>query len=321
MIVELAEFTGKATNTTAGRDQIVRYLNNSASEIYATFDLPGSVIDGVFAPELVENEVQLTLPWQCDQIRGIRWKDWGQSIGVQGVQRRFQKTPWVQPTMVWRIRGRIPLAKQLSLEGPIAFEVGTAQTVPITFTVKGPTTEASTVTETVTLTPGLTGVITANQWSKQGPVEISKSGITTHDVIISDTAQIEVGTIGNKQTAARNILIQLGDYNRLIADNVVEVLYKLPYNILYYDTDTFLDSPILEQAVVWRAKANWETLSKDETALGKAAAYASKSNALITTTTQNQESEQEMIITGGFNPYERAAVYRPQYATYNGTRR
>jgi hypothetical protein len=105
--------------------------------------------------------------------------------------------------------------------------------------------------------------------------------------------------------------VQISDYENSMLyqpDTCVQILYKLPYQELYYDTDVF-QSPLAEDALIWRARANWDANSKDQDALVRAQIFADKAKTLIREVVANQESEAEMQVSFAPNQYRNVVPF------------
>lgn len=301
ILVKVQESIGVTNSNALTREQLLRYINTAGREMWDQDDLPGSTFENFFEIPVDLNDIQVTLPWYAAEIRGVKWAVTGQKITIKDSRPRYQSRPWHQPLLSWRVRQRTPLHTSLSIEGQLTFTLDTAQTEAVQFTVAGQTTTASNTQETVTLLPGETTKTTTKQWSKMNPFgvqSIVKDTITTCDVQVTDADDLPVAVIGSRQNAANNILVQISDYiNNLVyvPSNAVEILYKHPYQALYFDNDVF-QGQLLEDALVFRVRANWEAMQKDEMAMQRAMLLNQKADAIVRRLVANQESEVEMNV-------------------------
>lgn len=315
MLLKLGEGIGVQNSSTPNRDQLVRYLNTAGREIWNTKDLPGTMFEQYFVVPVETNTVnpvtQITLPWYCKGIRAVRWAPPGEKLQLQDMYPRYQAKPWRQQLLTWRIKGTVPLSAPLDTAGQLTFVLPTAQTVNVDITVSGPVSQGASATETVTIPIGQLTATTTRQFLSPTPHRISKSVITTTDVIIRNAAGTDLGIIPNRQESAENLLVQVAedsDYIGMRITGNVEVLYKMPYQELYFDQDVYI-SPDYEDCVVWRARANFEALQKDELALQRASALAQKCDELIGQLSANQESAVEMQMNFSPVPYHQAPRY------------
>ena len=317
MLIKLGEATGQQPTSADARAQLTRYINTAGREIWSARDLPTSTFEQFFtmptavvAPDGTP-DIQLTLPWYCEGIRAVRWADMGQKIRLQDTRPRYQAAPWRQPFLTWRIRASIPLHTAPSSAGALTFTLPTAQTVPVIITVTGPSTTASSAYEAVTIVAGALTATTTTQWDVSGPTAITKNATLTCDVGITDVDGNTVGLIPARQERAANILVQIADEYapyQYIYPNTVEVLYKLPYQELAFDGDVFVNTAY-EDALIWRARANWAALQSNEMAVQSAALFAAKSDELIAQLAANQESSVEMNMNYAPNPYANLGPY------------
>ena len=311
-----SEATGIANTNAATRAQLLRYINRAGRELYEKYDLPGSVLE---ISACVDNtDGQVTLPYYVDQIRAARRSTSNQVIKLHDIRPRYHETPWRQNLLEWRIKKRVALHTPLSVESQLTFTIAEAQSETIQFVVAGQTANAGFKEETLTLEAGQTTVTTTTQWAKEEPFgieRITKSVITTCDVVVTQTTNnVEVSMLSSRSTSAVFVLVQLNDWVGTYdgEDTCVELLFKRPYTELYYDHDIFID-PKLEDALVWKVRAHFASLSADPNVVMLAPGYSASSEDLVRAVLQNQskETEQEMSFTTPGS--ERAWVYGARY--------
>jgi len=309
MIVSLGEATGIQPTNADNKAQLIRYLNTAGREIWSARDLPGSTFEQFFQVPLNTITadkpaiVYLTLPWYCEGIRGVRWSQVGQKIQLQDMRPRYQATPWYQPFLTWRVKETIPLSSPLTADGALTFTMSASQAQAVIVTIIGSTATASSAYEQVVMLPGALTVTTTVPWTSVK--KITKNIPCTCDIAITDINGADVGIIPSRQEAAANLLIQIADDYApvaFVADGVIEVLYKMPYQELAFDGDTFLNKAY-EDALIWRARANWAALQSNEVLVAQAAAFAQKSDNLLSQLTANQEASVEMQMQFAPNRY------------------
>ena len=316
MIVKLGEAIGVQPTNADARATLIRYLNTAGREIWSSRDLPSSTFeqffqlpDSIIGAGATNPDVMMTLPWYCEGIRGARWAQIGQKITLQDLRPRYQATPWRQPFLTWRITRTLALAQPLSANGAITFTLSSPQTSTLIITVTGESTTSSSAYEQVTILAGATSGTTTTQWTEVG--RITKNIPCTCDIDITDVNGTDVGIIPARQEQAANILVQIADdYAPIsyIANGVIEVIYKVPYQELAYDGDVFVNTNY-EDALVWRARANWAALNSNEVIVQSAALFAMKSDELISQLSANQEASVEMKISVAPDPYSNLLNY------------
>lgn len=326
MYAKLAEGTGIQNTSATNKDQLRRYINTAGREIWNTRDLPGSTFEQYFSLPIQTDPAnpttQITLPWYCQGIRAARWTPPGLKLELNDLRPRYQATPWRQQLLVWRIVGSIPLATALDTAQQLTFFLPAAQTEQVNITITGATNNGASITETVSIPIGQTTVTTTNQWLVPTPVRISKNVLTTMDVIIRNNAGSEVGRIANRQYTAENLLVKIAEDSDYFGPRIagtIEILYKKPYEELWYDTDVFVNTDY-EDALVWRARANFEALQDGDLSLQRAAALAAKSDELIARLSANQESGIQMNVNFAPNRYANAGRYGRGRRGYFGGR-
>ena len=316
MIVKLGEAIGLQPTNADNKAQLVRHINTAGREIWASRDLPGSTFeqffqlpDSIIGSNATNPDVMMTLPWYCEGIRGARWAQVGQKITLQDLRTRYQATPWRQPFLTWRLIRSLALARPLTADGALTFTLSSPQATSLTITVTGTSTTSSSAYEQVSILAGSTTVTTTTQWVELA--KISKNIPCTCDVDITDVNGVDMGIIPARQEQSANVLVQIADdYAPMnyLANGVVEIIYKIPFQDLAYDGDAFINTSY-EDALIWRARANWAALQSNEVIVNTAMAFSQKSDELISSLSANQEASVEMQMSFAPNRYNNLLNY------------
>lgn len=289
-----AEATGIREVNDQTRAQLLRYINRAGRELYEKYDLPGTVLEITACVDA--DDGQITLPWYVDQIRAVRRSELHRPIEVHDIRPRYHETPWRQNLLEWRVKRRVALHTPLSAESQLTLTLAEAQAETIQFAVAGQTSDAGQKEEVLTLDVGETSVTTTTQWAREQPFgieRITKSVITTCDVIVTQASNgAEVAVIPNRLNAAQSVLVQVNDLpaGSQAEDYCVDVLFKRPYVELYYDDDVFGDGK-LEDALVWKLRAHYNSLSSDPAVFGLAPTLSASAEDLVRGIVRNQEKE------------------------------
>lgn len=303
LLSQASEVTNIKETNDYNRDLLVGKINRAAREIYDMNDVPGSIWEQYY--NVNTSLGQITLPWYVGQLRGIRATTMGAKITMHDMRPRFHATPWRQQFLEWIIKGTIPLMTPLTSASQITATLGAAEAKSITVNVTGTTSLGAYMSETLTFNAGELTKTTTSQFSANDlatMISITKSAITISDVTITQAVgNLLLTIIPARLTEARNQLIQVHDFPDQgatitgISDNI-EVLYKKTFIPFYYDHDQFV-TPDLDDAIIWKLREHWYSLSKDEYAKSQSMAAAEKCALLLGGIIHNQESSQEKLIS------------------------
>lgn len=310
ILSELSEATSISLAGTDNRAQLLRFVNRAAREFYSTADFPGTLFEQTF--EIHEENQQISLPWYVDQVRLIRRANSRTRTNTELMAPRYHSGRWKQPYNVVRVMARRALHTPLTVESQLTATIAIAQTEPFTVTITGQTPSASTISETLTFLAGELTKTTTAQFSKDEPIgveAISKSAITTCDVIIKDATAVEIALLPARLTYASHVILMTNDYDlgaySNTTDNEIELLYKRTFTPVYYDTDEFF-FPALETAILWKARSYAHSMAKDEDARAQAILTSQKADTLASDVIANTSLEAAPIMSLARMPGERA---------------
>lgn len=299
-----------AIGVSADRARLLRFVNQAYREYYERTDLHGSLFEQSF--EFHPEEQLVTLPWYVDQVRGMRRVQSNDTVRLTDLTPRMVARPWRQVRNEFHVVARRAIHTPLALESQLTFTIATAQTQPFTVTVKGQTGAAATLTETLTFAAGETAKTTTAQFIKDDPhgiESLSRNGAVTADITVTDGAGTVLATIPNSLESVAHVVVQWHDMDSYdTSDDIIEVFYKRVFTPLTLDTDECC-FPALENAITWKARAYYYSLSKDELAGQQALLAEQKADALYRQATNTRDLETVKIATVARNPYEEA--WRP----------
>jgi hypothetical protein len=307
IINNVREVVGINPTDTAAREQLLNYINRAGRELYDSMDLPNTLREDQFC--LDDDHAHITLPWYVDGIRGIRHVASGCTFQLLDPRSQYSYTEIQQPCDTWRFIRKSPLIRDIPAAGTLTITLTEAQPEALQVAVSGQTTQAFLAIETVTFAAGETSKTTTKQFTQENPTgitSITKNRVTSVDVIVTDTASgAEIARIPNRHFAATNQIIQIyaPGHARQYDDDCFQILYKLPYQSLWYDNDSFFD-PKLEEALVWKSQEHFYARQGDPEKANIAMLAAVKCTDSLMRVAQNQESQQVRIIQTDRNPYE-----------------
>lgn len=323
ILSELSEAVSIPATSADNRAQLLRYINRAYQEFYSTCDLPGSLWEQVFT--LTEDVQQISLPWYVGQVRMMRRPYTRLNHTIEGLAPRYHSARWTQPYKTVRFMATRALHTPLSLESQITFTIPIAQSIPFTVTIKGQTPSAASITERVTFLAGDVTKTTVNQFSKDDPIgveSISKSEILTCDLQVRDGANTLLSTIPSQLSQAHHIVLMTNDYDLgtyTNADSQIELLYKRTFVPVYNDEDEFC-TPLLETAILWKARSYAYSMAKDELSAQQALLAEQKANQLATEVLTNMADQTTTFMSVAELPGTDAALrtYNP-FTSRDGT--
>lgn len=323
MLKDIIQYTGEIVNirasSTPEREQLLRYINRAARELYHGWDLPGSLFECYFIANATSQLV--TLPWYVDEIRAVRRATMSTKIQLVDMRPRYHYRPWRQPTLQWRILGDTPLSASLTQAGRLVLTLAGAESDTLIVTVAGQTTTAGMREEQVTFEPGDLTKTTTNQWSQNNPTGIQaivKSATTQYDLVVTEeVGGAVIATIPNHLTISKNKLLQVHDGNYSLTyspDETIEVLFKHPYKTLDSDYDLFLGSDRFDDAIVWKVREHYHSTRIGEGELALAA--SAKCRDLMQKLCANIEQAAEQTVMVAEDGVEFASQYNYKLSRY-----
>lgn len=297
---DLRRKTGVGTDA-ASEQWLVDTINTAAREVFAQYDLPGSVCEQFFSYSNDEN--QAVFPHYVGAIRAIRHHVLRHPIDTVNLGQRYHRHPWDSAhEFKFRVRNVTPLCRQLKNTAPLTISIGETQSSSVSVTVVGSTEVAAQDREVITIPAGSLSAVGRKQFSPfglmpQGIATISKD-LTACDVAVQDADGNVVSVIANNRRSARFVLVEL--FERIRAQTVnpayIEVLYKVFVPELVVDSD---ELPVqgYDELIVWKALEN--TAGKPEDAL----AFRSKCEAVALSLINNEEQSISTKLNMGANRF------------------
>lgn len=314
-----SEITNISNRSSEERAQLLLYINRAGEELYNSHDIPGAMREQYFT--IVASTQLITLPWYVHLIRGIRRATYSSKIQLVDMRPRYHYRPWRQQTLQWRLLGDRPLEQNMTDNGRLTLSLQGAETESLSVTILGQTTQAAMTKEVVTFEPGQTQVTTTNQFTTETPTgvrSIVKSRTTTYDLVVTQELDgRQIATIPNSQLQSLNQVIQVhdGNYSLIYSGNeLVEILYKLPYEQLVEDADLFIDTGKYDDALIWKMREQWYSTKEggaEQSILAKA-----KCEELMQKLCGNIEESVEKTMTFAEDGIEFAPRHTYRFARY-----
>lgn len=275
ILLDCSAAVGVSLTEADKRAWLIAKINGAAEELYNSGDNAGCLREQVFTVESTQQ--QTTLPYYVDKIRAAREWNTSRKMHLNDMRPRYQTSKWRQPFLFWRVKGIVPLMRELSNQGTLTCIFREAVTTRTKLTVTGATSTASRWVETLTYEVGDTSKTTSKSYVS---IEsISKNITTTSDLVIYDASAATVAEIPNHELSSRYTLVQVTDEESpvLSPNNVFEVLYKIRFSPFINDTDEF-PCPNFDKAIYWKTLEHIWAEQKDR---GDAAILAGQKCAAI----------------------------------------
>jgi len=277
---------------------LLRFLNEAARELYDQSDMPGSTWEEVFK---VNGDQTITCPDRVGQIRAARELDSQVSWSINQPRPRYNQFNWTDMWRNLRLKYRQALMKSITNASVLRITVPFVESPPVSVTVKGPTTNATAIAETIVMTS--TEMFTTNQFVNV--TSFKKTTINTCDILMTDVDGNILSAIPNDQYEARYQIVDVSacpwlSISTSTLDHFLEVYYKKKLPVFYFDTDDFLDGSyddILVNKMI-------QLYSEEQGKLDQAMAFDTKATRSLARKTENENRATEDIVSTVANPHD-----------------
>lgn len=220
-------------------------INEAASELYRSNDLPGCLREQLFRIDDTET-FQVAFPSQVDEIRGLRFYDvGGGQISIEDMRPRYHLNRWGN---TGKIRFRIKqsnalLSRSINNAALFTFTLKEAEASDVVINVIGKTTKSSKYSETLTIAAGSLAATTTKSYEEFSTIE--KTALNNFDITITDVDNEIMGEIKNFELSPRYTIAQIreDDFAPLLNNsyplNTVECLYKTTFYPFRSNYDEF----------------------------------------------------------------------------------
>ena len=303
ILTYVSEVVGFQPTDDDKRAQLLRWINRAGRELWDSHDLPGSLLEQTFSLADAANDQtniwQITFPWYVDQLRGVRYPNSYDKVNLVSPHPRYHARPWKQPFLQWRIMRDSPIFRELSASVRLRVTLANAESDDLVVTL---ITESQDAARQVTELSFASGVAASQDdtffadptMPNGGVISIRKDLVTDYDIIIKEVISgTEIARIPNRLFTSSYKVVQIHDETKGVFEACVDVLFKTPYIPLWHDSDVFVHQK-LEDALVWKVRANWYSTKADQA--DKAVLAEQKAIQHIQAVCQNHESELEKLI-------------------------
>jgi hypothetical protein len=310
---------GLNPNAASSRATLLRFLNEAAVELYNQSDPPGSLMEQVFK---VNGDQTISCPSYVGPIRGVREVDSQITWSINQLRPRYNQFNWPDSWRNLRLKNVQALAATVTNASVGVLTVGAVENPPIQVTVTGPTTTASSVSETITM--DAISKQTANTYTDY--TSVKKNTVNNYDVTLSDIDGKLLTVIPNNQLAAQYQIIDVSICPWLAVstntlEHYVEILFKLQITQLSNNSDEFIWGQKYDNILVNKMLQLWyEEQGKPELA----SAYDSKATRSLARMTEDQNRATEDMIAVVAHPHDvllpRVRAGRKKYYRGYGSR-
>jgi len=203
---------------------VMREINHVVTRLWNTTDMPGSLYDMVVEPA---SERILILPWYVAQVKAVK-RAGGAEVTLFTPRAVYQDNAWRQDLLSWVFMSHTPLLRPLTNIGRLTAKLQRAETAALTVTITGPGEFGTRDVHDLDFAVGDRTQQTAEV--VRDIISLSKSRVTTSDVLLYDVTGQLVAGIPADRTDVQNIQVRVTDQCiQMIASqcNRFSVLYKI----------------------------------------------------------------------------------------------
>jgi hypothetical protein len=293
---------GLNPDITDQRAVLLRFLNEAAEELYMQSDMAGSLMEQVFQ---VNGDQTIALPQYVGYLRAMREYNSQIAWHLTQMRPRYNVANWSDMWRNFRLKNKSPLQKSVTNQAVLVVSVSVVETPAIEVTIRGSTTTATSVEETVVLSSA--SVTTVNAFTDV--LTITKNQLNTHDVTIADIDGNVLAVIPNNELQSSYQIVDVSTLpwstsTASAQDHLVEVLYKKSLPQLSLDSDEF-PARGYDNVLVNKILQLWsEEKGEAEAAMG----YDAKASRSLARIHQNQNAGTEDAISLTFHPHDTLLV-------------
>lgn len=319
------DYPSSSNNNVGDRSILLWYLNEASRELYPQGDLPGSLMEQVFK---VNGDQTISMPYYVGEMRGVREYASMQNWHVNKLRPRYNQFNWKDMWRNYRLRGRQALMATVSNQSVGVISVPTIETPNVVVTLTGPTANATSISETITMDSSAELVnevylkYTTNQFLDYTAVK--KSSVSQNDVTLQDVDGKLLTIIPNTEFNAEYSILDVSacpwlPQNTSTFDNYVEILYKQKLKILWNDADEY---PCFDHDDILVNKI-MQLWNEEQNKADVATAYDTKATRTLARLKRNANTETEDEIALVANPHDTmlkriGTGLRRRYSLYAG---
>jgi len=241
---EIADVEGFDLDVAAENAKVLRLINRAAKELYDEHFLYLVERERIIVPPT--DSQQITLEWDVGLLVACRRYTGRQKIDIQDMRPRYRERSWKEPYLGnpylnIRFKQRQPYHTSFTNFGPMTISVPVAEATDIIVTIVGSTINAERTLESTTIPAGSTSATFTTAFTDIK--ELKKNRVTAGNVTLTDLDGNDISLIPNHLTTVSYPVFQILDRNELLgsSNNLMEILYKLPFTPFVNDADSFLD--------------------------------------------------------------------------------
>lgn len=270
----------------------IRYINMAAKELYECDDYPGCLREAVI--QILPGS-QLALPDTVGWLRAVREYVSTNKIELNTLHPRYGYNNWPKAQGKWRIKGTSPLMLDITNASILYFQTQKLEDAVIS--ISGKTAISNRVTEDITMDAYTK--LSVNAYAEVYSIQRKVRG--DYDITIKNAQGTTLAILRNDQIESRYTIIDVSQYpfgtQYYSAGEVYcEILYKVPFNKFYEDSDTF-PCEGFDEALAMRTCCRYYQQQDDKAKLANN--YFTRSLQLIAATIHNAEGAvQKQIMFG-----------------------
>lgn len=239
---ELADTDGLSASTQSV--WLDRQINRAAKELHDEYYLYLAEREQVV--KLDDDQQCITLPHYVDTLVACRRYQTRDKIDIESMRPRYRSDRWAEPFLGrpynrFRFLQREALKRSYTNTAPFMVALSADAAADIVLTLVGETENAAKVTDTCTVVAGSRTASFTKSFRKV--FEFTKAAVSTEDVTLKDVEGNILAVLPNNLTRVSYPVYQVLERTETHGtdQSFFEVLYKLKFEPLVNDNDTFLD--------------------------------------------------------------------------------
>ena len=308
LLQRCSKFGGDSLADAGSKASLLTDVNAAAKRIWDDYDLIGSIREETISCDISEG--MQALPWYMSAVRGAKIHGTRVKIDLLDEHQYYQTNAFFQSPYTVRVKSEVPLFTPLATASKITISIPLAENSKFEVTVRGSGQAGASVSETMIFNPGELSKTTKTLFipSSNGSLDatisaVTKNILTVNDVLISDMNSNILGFIPARSYTAAYLRLQIYDQMRFVIDPGYDIMFKLRFQYLLNDSDTFLND-LYDDAIYWRFVHDRTSLkNSDPEALAYAQAALTRSFEIVKSIAINNQASIESRLDFGRNRF------------------
>lgn len=222
------------------RPTLIELLNKGGRELHKQVECLkiNREVTLVVAPNKI-----VSLPQFIGELRGTRISCWDEPFDVHaGIRPRYVTNTLGYKYKNWRDLGELPFHTTPTITGVISLIATGVESTPVIVKINGESDKAAQVEEEITMSAVEADGITVFTPNIRSITCATKGRI--YNIVVYDENETEIAILYNNQARTRYKIIDVSQLcwptnDTAAGESLVDVMYKVPYELLFNDSDSF----------------------------------------------------------------------------------